>query len=80
MRSKIAGLLESRGELTFGELCREMNVFDPAGIGIVRNRADSMLAAGEASMLGECAVTNSTILFPRRVGTDNPATNGDPYP
>lgn len=83
MRRQIKQLLEQRGEITFGELCRELNCFTDAEIADVRGNVGSC----RASQLGEeTRLTSSTLLFPRNVGFPfgdgvdrHPERHGIPY-
>ena len=83
MLNSIRTVLDQRGELTFRELCCELNCFTPTEIQDVRDG----VRYTKASQLGEeVCISSSTLLFPRSVGLHggdgvprSPARHGIPY-
>jgi hypothetical protein len=66
MLHKIQDLLEEHGELTFQQVCHEMNCFSGSEVEQCRD------ACYGVDRIGECNITGGTILYPNPVGCRKP--------
>ena len=60
MRRRIGQILRERGELTFRELCAELNCHSVEEIDSVK----SVLEVTDFCQIGDCCLHGSTILYP----------------
>lgn len=62
MLRKIQDLLDKHGELTFQQVCHELNCFSLMEV------VECQTYCEQFARIGECNITNSTILYPNPVG------------
>lgn len=74
MRQQIVDLINERGEMTFRELCCELNMFSTEELQDVQKRVYGMVRSGDLIQIGECNIHNSTILTKGFSCTTEPAT------